>query len=82
MKQFRQVAQEQGIRLVPLTDDLPLLECGLDSFGFAVVVARLEEVLGIDPFSAAAAADTRFPVTVGEFCRFYEDQSSSETSVR
>jgi len=27
--------------------------------------------LGIDPFSAAEDAD--FPVTVGEFIRFYED---------
>lgn len=70
--QFRQVAHEHGKHLAPLTDDLPLLESGLDSFAFAVLVARLEDVLGIDPFSAAAAEDRQFPVTVGDFCQFYE----------
>ena len=43
---------------------------GLDSLAFAIVVARLEDALGIDPFSAADNAE--FPVTFGDFIRMYE----------
>lgn len=69
--QFNQVAQEQGKRLGPLTDDLPLMESGLDSLCFAVVVSRLENSLGLDPFTASE--DARFPTTFGEFVSFYEN---------
>jgi acyl carrier protein len=72
--QFTQVAEEQNKSLSPLVDTLPLLESGLDSLCFAVVVARLEDVLGIDPFSAAD--DAPFPVTLGDFVKSYEDLSS------
>ena len=69
--QFRRVALEQDKRLAPLTDQLPLLNSGLDSLCFAVIVDRLEGLLGVDPFSAAE--DTRFPTTFGEFVSFYEN---------
>jgi hypothetical protein len=68
--QFTQVAQEQNKRLAPLTDSLALLDSGLDSLCFAIVVARLETSLGTDPFSEDE--DVRFPVTFGDFIRFYE----------
>jgi hypothetical protein len=71
IEQFNQVAQEQDRRLAPLTDDLALLDCGLDSLCFAIVVARLENTLGVDPFSDDE--DARFPVTFGDFIRFYEN---------
>jgi len=69
--QFTQVAQEQGLQLAPLTDDLALLDSGLDSLCFAMIVARLEGQLGVDPFNAFE--DTFFPVTFGEFVHFYEN---------
>lgn len=69
--QFTQVAEEQDKRIAPLTDDLPLLDSGLDSLCFAIVVARLEGSLGADPFSEDE--DARFPVTFGDFIRFYEN---------
>jgi acyl carrier protein len=68
---FEQVADEQKKRLAPLTDDLVLLESGLDSLCFAIIVARLEDRLGLDPFSAAEGVE--FPVTVGDFIKLYED---------
>jgi hypothetical protein len=71
--QFSQVAQEQDKRLAQLDDDLSLTDSGLDSLCFAIIVARLEDVLGLDPFSSASGEDTPFPVTVGEFVRFYEN---------
>jgi acyl carrier protein len=70
ISQFEQVATEQRNKLAPLTDDRPLMESGLDSLAFAVVVARLEDTLGIDPFSASQ--DAEFPVTFGDFVQMYE----------
>jgi acyl carrier protein len=60
--QFESVAKEQNQKLPPLSDDLVLLESGLDSLCFAVIVARLEDELGIDPFTASE--DIEFQVTV------------------
>ena len=69
--QFQQVAVEQERVLAPLSDDLKLVQSGLDSLSFAIIVARLEDALGIDPFNAAEAVE--FPVTFGDFVRLYEN---------
>jgi acyl carrier protein len=69
--QFKQVADEQGMQLASLTDQLTLLDAGLDSLCFAMIVAKLEVKLGVDPFSASE--DAVFPVTFGEFVNFYEN---------
>jgi len=71
LDQFKQVAHEQEKQLAPLSDELPLLDSGLDSLCFAIIVSRLESVLGVDPFSANE--DAGFPVNLGEFIRFYEN---------
>jgi aryl carrier-like protein len=65
---FEQVAHEQKRALSPLSDDLELLQSGLDSLSFALIVARLEDSLGLDPFDAVE----KFPVTFGDFVRLYE----------
>lgn len=65
---FAEVAQERQKTLAPLSDDLGLFETGLDSICFAIIVARLEDRLGVDPF----AADEDFPVTFGDLIRLYE----------
>jgi hypothetical protein len=69
--QFTQVAREQGKRLAPLTDRLHLLDSGLDSLCFAIIVSRLEVSLEVDPFTAEE--EVRFPVTFGDFIGFYEN---------
>jgi aryl carrier-like protein len=74
VSQFEQVAQEQKVTLPPLTDELVLLDSGLDSLGFAILVARLEDMLGYDPFSSSE--DVFFPVTLGDFIRVYENAAS------
>ena len=71
MDQMAQIAREHGKHLAPLSDDLALLDSGLDSLGFAVLVARLEDKLGVDPFTAAE--DAAFPVTLGDFVKVYEN---------
>jgi len=69
---FSRVFSEQveGYQLPIINDDLVLLESGLDSMGFAVLVVELEEVLGFDPFSISEEAF--YPSTYGEFVSFYE----------
>ena len=71
ISEFEKVVKEQNKESVPLSDDLVLLESGLDSLCFAIIVARLEDALGFDPFSAAE--EVYFPVTLGDFIKFYED---------
>ena len=70
LSQFETVAKEQKLALPPLSDDLELLNCGLDSLGFAIIIARLEDALGCDPFSGDEAVD--FPLTLNDFIRLYE----------
>jgi acyl carrier protein len=72
--QFKQVALEQDKRLAPLTDSLELLTSGLDSLCFAILVSRLEDRLGVDPFTASE--DALFPVTFGDFVSFYENAAT------
>jgi acyl carrier protein len=67
---FAEVAKEQHKTLAPLSSELGLLETGLDSLCFAIVVARLEDRLGLDPFSGED--EIEFPVTVGDFVKLYE----------
>lgn len=68
--EFERVAADQHYKLAPLDDDRPLMEAGLDSLAFAIVVARLEDSLGLDPFNTLE--DLQFPVTFGDFIRLYE----------
>jgi acyl carrier protein len=69
--ELQQVAREQNVTLPRLTDDLPLHHTGLDSLGFAILVVRLEDELGHDPFTISD--DAAFPLTVGDFVRAYEN---------
>ena len=68
---MQRIAEEQKVTLPPLDDDLSLQETGFDSLAFAILVARLEDDLGTDPFTIAE--DAEFPSTVGEFVRAYEN---------
>jgi acyl carrier protein len=75
MSAMEKVAKEHDKKLAPLTDDLVLLESGLDSLAFAVLVVRLESELGVDPFSASD--DIEFPVTFRDFVAAYENAAQS-----
>ncbi len=68
--EMQTVAAQQNKSLAPLNDELVLLDCGLDSLCFAILVARLEDDLGYDPFSTDD--DVYFPTTFGDFVAFYE----------
>ena len=68
--EIRVVAAEQKKALAPLTDELALLDSGLDSLCFAILVSRLEDLTGCDPFASIAGA--RYPRTIGEFVALYD----------
>ena len=68
---IQQIAKEQNVALPALSDDLSLHETGFDSLAFAILVARLEDETGVDPFTISE--DAAFPATVGDFVRAYEN---------
>ena len=73
ISQIRQIAEETGLInvLPPLTDDLVLTRSGLDSLAIAILVTRLEDTLGVDPFTESN--EVSYPVTLGDFIRLYEN---------
>ncbi|OLF78249.1 hypothetical protein AWH62_15870 [Maricaulis sp. W15] len=67
---FGEVYEQQEGSLAPeLEAKTVLMETGLDSLGFAILVTALEENLGYDPFSLSDEA--YYPVTFGDFVDFY-----------
>ena len=68
--QIKRVSTQQNKSLKPLTDDLPLLDSGLDSLCLAILVANLDDELGIDPFGSGD--NVPIPVTVGDLVQLYE----------
>jgi len=68
---FREVSESREIVLKhEINDDTVLLETGLDSLGFAVLVVRLEDKLGYDPF--VIMESPVYPVTFKDFVDIYE----------
>jgi len=68
---MREIAADSGNELdANLRGDSVLLESGLDSMGFAILVARLEEELGYDPF--VLMDEPVYPRTLDEFAGIYE----------
>lgn len=68
---YLEVLEQTGNELlVPeLTEEVVLLESGLDSLGFAILVATLEEKLDFDPFTMMDKPI--YPSTFGEFVDIY-----------
>ena len=75
ISEIQRLAAEEDKTLPSLTDELVLLESGLDSLGIAILVARLEETLNLDPFTNSD--DIYYPVTLGDFIRAYEEAEKS-----
>jgi acyl carrier protein len=70
LKAIEEIAAAQKKTLAPLTDDLALTNSGLDSLCFALLVARLEDETGRDPFSESD--EVSFPVTLADLVALYE----------
>ncbi|GAC34392.1 acyl carrier protein [Paraglaciecola polaris] len=64
------VAELSDCQLIETIEpDTLLLQSGLDSLGYAMLVAQLEEELGIDPFTELAIKV--YPATFAEFVAIY-----------
>ncbi|UUE10642.1 acyl carrier protein [Dickeya zeae] len=67
---IKETAASRNAEIVSLQDDTVLLNSGLDSLGFAILVAKLEDELGYDPF---VIMDTPvYPQTLREFIEIYQ----------
>ncbi|HEV2202018.1 MAG TPA: hypothetical protein VGR73_19535 [Bryobacteraceae bacterium] len=77
ISQIQKIAEGMGNtrELPPLTDDLALTQSGLDSLAIAILVTRLEDTLGFDPF--AESDEVSYPVNLGDFIRFYENAAGT-----
>lgn len=62
-----------------INDDTILLESGIDSLGFAILVSRLEEELGYDPFTLMV--EPIYPQTFAEFVDIYQKFGPSNDNV-
>ena len=71
VSEIKKIAEEQSKKLVPLSDELVLQDFGFDSLCFAILIARLEDSLGTDPFTEGE--DNSIPVTLGDFVHAYEN---------
>lgn len=67
---IQETSDLRGTEVVVLEDETVLLESGLDSLGFAILVARLEEELGYDPFVLMDVPV--YPRTLIEFVEIYQ----------
>ena len=76
MLAIKQVAVEHKRTLAPLTDDLVLIDSGLDSLSLAVLVVRLEEQFNVDPFSPPR--NSVFPRTLGDLIVVYDRATKSD----
>jgi acyl carrier protein len=68
---FSELLMEEIGQSIELQDSLELLDSGLDSLGLAILIVRLENQIGFDPFTISEIAV--YPRTIGEFIKFYED---------
>lgn len=67
---IQETADMRGAEVGVLVDETVLLESGLDSLGFAILVAKLEEELGYDPFVKMDVPV--YPRTLGDFIEIYQ----------
>jgi acyl carrier protein len=70
LEELAELFEEEDLPMPEFRDDTLLLETDLDSLGFAVLVTRLDERLGYDPFSLMDEAI--YPATLQEFVDVYE----------
>ena len=72
VKCFKKSLKITNLKLLKkLRPQAVLLETGLDSLGFAILVSLLDEELGFDPF--AEMTDSFYPVYFSEFCELYKN---------
>lgn len=69
LREVVKLIKEEGGEDAEVSLQSGLADSGLDSLAFAVLVTRLEQSMGFDPF--LALEDEIFPRTVGELVEVY-----------
>ncbi|MEV6517267.1 phosphopantetheine-binding protein [Micromonospora chalcea] len=69
LREVVKLIKEEGGEDAEVSLQSGLVDSGLDSLAFAVLVTRLEQSMGFDPF--LALEDEIFPRTVGELVEVY-----------
>jgi len=68
---YREACENRNVKAPEsMSEEMVLLESGLDSLGFAVLVTDLEFKLGYDPFTLMD--EPVYPRTFGELLAIYE----------
>ena len=68
---MKEIASENDVEInTNIASETVLLESGLDSLGFAILIARLEEELGYDPFTIME--EPVYPQTFGQLVEIYQ----------
>ena len=73
LQHLGELFEEDELEMPEITDETVLLETELDSLGFAVLVTRLDEELGYDPFSMMD--EPVYPSTFKEFVDVYVENA-------
>lgn len=76
LEKFNEALEQTDVEKIytEINDEQILLETELDSLGFAILVALLEEELDIDPFQLMD--EPVYPTTFGEFVAIYEQANA------
>jgi len=76
LEKFNEALEQTDVekKYTEISDEQVLLETELDSLGFAILVALLEEELDIDPFQMMD--EPVYPTTFGEFVAIYEQANA------
>ena len=70
-REIEELLLDHGLRRDHLTEDTPLANSGLDLMLLAVLITRLEDSSGLDPFSTLDEFEV--PATLGDFIRLYQN---------
>lgn len=65
-------------RMPPITEDVVIMDTEFDSLCFALLVARMEDITGIDPFAEMDMAD--LPVTIGDLVALYDRSATAKAA--
>jgi hypothetical protein len=77
---FSETLVSQGVvKSSQLLPETVLLQSGLDSLGFAILVSQLEADLGYDPF--VLEQSPMYPRTYAEFLALYEKHAAQRKKV-
>jgi acyl carrier protein len=78
--EFRDAIIDVGVDAPTLfPDEFVLMDSGIDSMGFAILITKLEDILGYDPFTLID--EPFYPTTFGQLVAVYEQYSEHRRDV-